>query len=83
MKLTAQVKLTPTPEQKVLLDRTLRAANAACTFASRIAWETKTFRQFGLHHLVYRDLRERFHLGAQLAIRAIGKVADAYKAAPM
>ncbi len=80
MKLTAQVKLILTPAQKALLDRTLRAANSACTFASHVAWETKTVRRFDLHHLAYRDLRERFHLGAQMAIRAIAKVADAYKA---
>ncbi|HTX51807.1 MAG TPA: transposase [Candidatus Baltobacteraceae bacterium] len=80
MKLTAQVKLQPTPDQRVLLDRTLRAANAACTFASRVAWESKTFRQFALHKRVYREIRTRFHLSAQLAIRVIAKVADAYKA---
>jgi putative transposase len=80
MKLTAQVKLVPTPEQRVALDRTLRAANAACTFAGRVAWQAQTFRQFALHKLVYRELRERFHLSAQMAIRVIAKVADAYKA---
>jgi len=80
MKLTAQVKLVSTAEQRRALARTLRAANAACTFASRMAWKTKTFRQFALHKLVYREIRERFHLSAQMAIRVLAKVADAYKA---
>jgi IS605 OrfB family transposase len=64
----------------VLLDRTLRAANAACTFASHVAWQAKTVRQFSLHRLLYREIRDRFHLSAQMAIRVISKVADAYKA---
>ena len=80
MKLTAQVKLLATSDQKVLLDRTLRAANAACTFASGVAWQARTFRQFALHRLVYREIRARFHLSAQMAVRVIAKVADAYKA---
>jgi IS605 OrfB family transposase len=80
MKLTAQVKLQPAPDQKDLLDRTLRAANAACTFASHVAWQSRTFRQFPLQRLVYREIRARFHLSAQMAVRVIAKVADAYKA---
>jgi putative transposase len=80
MRLTAQLKLTPNAEQRTVLDRTLRAANAACTFASGVAWQARTFRQFSLHKLVYREIRERFHLSAQMAIQVLAKVADAYKA---
>ena len=80
MKLTAQVKLAPNTEQRTALDRTLRAANATCTFASRVAWQARTFRQFSLHRLIYREIRERFHLSAQMAIQVLAKVADAHKA---
>jgi IS605 OrfB family transposase len=80
MKLTAQVKLAPNTEQRTALDRTLRAVNAACTFANRVAWQARTFRQFSLHRLIYREIRERFHLSAQMAIQVLAKVADAYKA---
>ena len=79
MKLIAQVKLLPTPEQADVLQHTLEQANAACRFVSDTAWETKTFRQYDLHHQCYQAVREQFGLSAQVAVRAIAKVADAYK----
>jgi IS605 OrfB family transposase len=79
MKLIAQVKLVSTPEQAAALRHTLEQANAACRFVSDTAWETKTFRQYDLHHKCYQAVREQFGLSAQVAVRAIAKVADAYK----
>ena len=79
MRLTIQLKLQPTPEQASALKRTLERANAACNSISRIAWESKTFRQFAVHKLVYQPVRETFELAAQMAVRCIAKVADAYK----
>jgi hypothetical protein len=40
------------------------------------AWHHKTFRQ--LDKLVHYQVRERFGLSAQMAVRAIAKVVDAY-----
>ena len=79
MKLTARVKLNPTPAQHQLLKDTLSRANSACNDISAVAWESKTFRQFGIHKLTYKAVRAQFGLTAQMAVRAIGKVADAYK----
>lgn len=79
MKLTAQVKLLPTPEQADALKRTLVQANAACQFVSDTAWKTKTFRQYDLHRKCYQAIREQFGLSAQVTVRVIAKVADAYK----
>jgi len=79
MKLIAQVKLLPTATQRIALRRTLEVANAACTFVSAQAWNTKTFGQYRLHDLCYREIRDRFALTAQMAVRVIAKVADAYK----
>ena len=79
MKLIAQVKLLPTPEQADALRHTLEQANAASRFVSDTGWETRTFRQYDLHHKCYRAVREQFGLSAQVAVRAIAKVADAYK----
>lgn len=79
MKLIAQLKLIPSLEQADALRRTLEAANAACTHISAVAWATRTFGKFPLQKLVYQDVRETFKLGAQLAVRCIAKVADAYK----
>jgi len=80
MKLTAKVKLLPTPEQADLLKSTLETANAACNTISEQAWEHKTFRQFPLHKLTYYAVREHFPLSAQVVVHCISKVADAYKA---
>jgi len=79
MKLMAQVKLLPTPEQADALRHTLEQANAACRFVSDTAWEIKTFRQYDLHHKCYQVVREQFNLSAQMAVRVIAKVTDAYK----
>ena len=79
MKLTAKVKLQPTDEQRQALHEMHARANEACNYISEIAWQEKTFRQFPLHRLVYHDVRDQFGLGAQMAVRCIAKVADAYK----
>lgn len=79
MKLTAKIKLQPTSEQNDALFKTLEAANAACNDISQRAWEAKTFRQFDLHKIVYADIREHYGLSAQMTVRAIAKVAHAYK----
>jgi IS605 OrfB family transposase len=79
MKLIAKVKLLPTPEQANALKHTVEAANAACNFVSQYAWQTRTFKQYDLHHLCYKAIRARFDISAQVAVRVIAKVADAYK----
>lgn len=79
MKLIAQVKLTTTKEQHQALLKTLESANNAANHISDHAWETKTFRQYDLHHLLYYDIRNRFNLSAQIVVRVLAKVADAYK----
>jgi putative transposase len=79
MKLIAQIKLLPTPEQAQALRKTLEVANAACNYISDRAWESKIFRQFPLHKLTYYDVKEMFNLTAQVVVRCISKVADAYK----
>lgn len=79
MKLTAKVKLLPTPEQRQFLLQTLETANAACDWMSARAWEKRTFGAFSLHKIVYAEARERFDLSAQMVVRLIAKVGDAYK----
>jgi IS605 OrfB family transposase len=79
MKLTAQIKLLPTPEQAQALLKTVETANAACNYISNWAWEINVFSQFPLHKMVYREVRDTFQLSAQVVIRCISKVANAYK----
>jgi IS605 OrfB family transposase len=79
VKLVANIKLHPTPEQADALRETLERCNEACNWISDQAWETQTFGQFHLHKLVYTAVREQFGLSAQVTVRCIAKVADAYK----
>lgn len=79
MKLTAQLKLQPTPDQADALKRTLEAANAACNYISAVAWSRRTFGKFALQKLCYQDVRETFGLSAQMVVRALAKVGNAYK----
>ena len=79
MKLIAQLKLQPTPEQAAALRRTLETANAACNSMSETAWHRQTFRAFDLHKLCYASTRESFGLSAQVTVRCLSKVADAYQ----
>jgi putative transposase len=79
MKMIAQVKLQLTPEQAAALRQTLERANAAANFLSDLAWRLQQFNQYNLHHAGYYSIREQFDLSAQIVVRLIAKVADAYK----
>ena len=79
MKTTLQVKLLPMPEQHTLLLETMHAFNSACTWIAEYAYKERCASKFVLQKALYYDIRQRFGLSAQLAIRAIAKTADAYK----
>ena len=79
VKLTAKVRLYPSDEQEGLLFATLREANAACNEIAQHAWENKVFRQYDLHHAKYHAVKASFDLSAQMVVRCIAKVSDAYK----
>ena len=79
MKLTAKVRLYPDKEQQQLLFDTLGKANAACDKISQYAWDNKVFGQYDLHHAMYHPIRSSSDLSAQMVVRCLAKVADAYK----
>ena len=79
MKITAKVKLKPTKAQADSLKRTLQTANAACDRMSDLAWDAQSFGQFQIHKLSYHTIKAEFDLTAQLIVRCIAKVCDAYK----
>jgi IS605 OrfB family transposase len=79
MKLTAKIKLNPTETQRQMLLETLERANAACNYISQQAWDAKRFGRVPVHKLTYHEVRQQFGLAAQMAVRCIGKVVDAYK----
>lgn len=81
MQLSIKIKLVPTEEQKKILLKTIETYNEACNFVSQIAFENKTASVVKIHHKCYYEIRNRFNLSSQMAVRVVGKVADAYKIA--
>lgn len=79
MKLTLQLKLLPTHEQFTSLKKTLIEANAACNEISDTAFTKKIYNQYKLHHETYHRIKSSFNLSAQMVVRCISKVCDAYK----
>jgi len=78
MKLVANIKLVPTREQFKLLRETLELSNKACNSLSEKGFKSGKVRQFDLHKLAYAETRAEFGIAAQVAVRCIAKVADAY-----
>jgi putative transposase len=79
MKLDAAIKMLPTLAQAACLKATLARCNEACTWLAQVGFDSKTFRQYDLHKMAYTDMRARFGLTAQAAVRSISKVADSFK----
>jgi predicted transposase len=79
MLVTEMLKLAPSPEQAEALLATMRACNAAASRAAEVAFEHRTANKIRLQPLVYGELRERFGLSSQMAVRAISKACEAYK----
>jgi len=79
---TLKLKLHPTPDQQVALRATMQRFNAACNWMATQAHGARITNKIALQKLVYYAAREQFGLSAQLVIRAIAKVAAAYKRDP-
>jgi putative transposase len=79
MKLTLQTQLLPDPEDAPKIMATVERFNEAATWLAEIAFERKIANKFELQKLCYAELRERFGLSAQMAIRCIAQVCEAYK----
>jgi putative transposase len=78
MKLTLQVQLLPDADQRPVLLATMERFNEAATFAARLGFEAGVFSQPSIHKLAYRQIRDRFGLSAQMAVRAIGKAVECF-----
>ena len=79
MKQTMLLKLAPSPEQSNALLDTMHAFNAACNAIAETAIAEQLANKFELQKLVYAQVRTQYGLSAQMAIRAISKVTEAYK----
>jgi IS605 OrfB family transposase len=79
MKLTLQIQLLPDKDQDAKLQATVRRFNEAASWLSKKAFEHRTANKVALQKLFYVELRALFGLSAQMAIRCIAQVVEAYK----
>ena len=73
---TLMVRLETNDDEKATLLETMERFNLACNYAASKGVCTSKYE---LQKLVYRELREKYGLGAQMAIRVISKVVETYK----
>jgi putative transposase len=78
MKFTLRIRLMPTEKQRDLLLSTMERFNEAASFAAKVGFEAKVYSQPSIHKLAYAEIRARFCLSAQMAVRAIGKAVEAF-----
>jgi predicted transposase len=79
MKLTLQTQLLPERDHATRLKATIERFNEAANWAAGVAFEHRCSNKIDLQKIIYRDLRERFNLSAQMAVRCIAQVCKAYK----
>jgi putative transposase len=78
VKQVIKVRMLPTAEQTAALQATLRTCNNAASWLSGRMHAERVHRKHDAQKRFYTELKRRFGLSAQPAIRVIGKVADAY-----
>jgi putative transposase len=78
MKQVVKVRIVPTQQQAAALRATLGTCNEAASWLSAAMHAANTRRKYDGQKRFYTELKQRFGLSAQPAIRVIGKVADAY-----
>jgi putative transposase len=79
MKLTLQLQLFPDMTQAGALRTTVERFNEAATWLADIAFQQQCANKIALQKLAYYELRERFGLPADTAIRCIAQVVETYK----
>jgi predicted transposase len=78
MNLTLQIQLLPEPDQARKLRATVERFNEAANWLAGEAFDRKTANKILLQKLCYAELRERFGLSSQMAVRCIAQVCEAY-----
>src|SRR3990167_1065503 len=79
VKLTLQVQLLPDPDRRAQLLATVERFNEAANWLGGKAFAANLPNKVFLQRLHYRELRSRFSLSAQMAVRCIAQVVEAYK----
>ncbi|WP_460194612.1 RNA-guided endonuclease TnpB family protein [Thermosynechococcus sp. FA-CM-4201] len=80
--LTVVCKLQPTPEQSLKIERFLKAFAEACNFANKTVQPTVT-NKITIQNRVYQELRSRFGLSANQAVRVCARVGANRKTAKL
>jgi len=80
VKQVVKVRVLPSERDAAALYETLQTCNLAASWLSAQMHAARVFRKIDAQHRFYNELRARFGLAAQPAIRVIGKVAEAYAA---
>ena len=78
--LTVNCKLSPTDPQAEEIDDTLKAFADACNWINEHV-DPRLKNSVAIHHHSYQDVRTKFGLSANLAVRAINRVAGNRKTA--
>lgn len=79
MTVTAKIQVKTSPEEKVLLDKTMSAYRDACNFVSDYVFRTHDLKQFSLNKALYTSLREQYALKSQMAQSVLKTVIARYK----
>lgn len=79
MKQTLVLKLEADEAQEKTLLTTMEAFNSACQYVADKAFEYKTANKIMLQTLVYNEVRSRYGISSQMAVRAISKACEEYK----
>ena len=80
VKHVVKVRVLPSERDAAALYEILQTCNLAASWLSAQMHAARVFRKIDAQHRFYNELRARFGLAAQPAIRVIGKVAEAYAA---
>ena len=79
MKLTLQTQILPDATDAARLKATVERFNEAADWLAGFAFERKVSNKRVLQKLAYRELRERFGISSQMAVRCIAQVCEASK----
>jgi putative transposase len=79
MKLTLQTQLLPERDHAAKLKATVERFNEAATWLADRAFESQVSNKVVLQRMHYRELRDRFGLSAQMAVRCIAQVCEAFR----
>lgn len=77
---TIKIQLLTNDEQYQELTDVIQRFNEVCSYISEVGFNTRTHRnKMKLSKKCYHTVREQYNLPAQMVVRAVGKVVEAYK----